>query len=171
MSAPVLVAYATKNGSTREVAEAVATTLREHGCEVEVQPAGEVRTLEKYGAVVLGTAVYMFRWRKDARRFMSRHQAALAERPVAVFALGPLNDNEKEWADVHKQFEEALAKYPWLSPVAHEVFGGKFDPARLTFPLSLMPAMKNQPASDIRDWAAIAAWAVGLAQKLQASTG
>ena len=54
MSASVLVAYATRYGSTQEVAEAVAATLRERGLEVDIQPMREVRALDQYRAVVLG---------------------------------------------------------------------------------------------------------------------
>src|SRR5439155_16364683 len=54
MSASVLVGYATRYGSTQEVAEAVAATLRERGLEVDIQPMREVRTLERYRAIVLG---------------------------------------------------------------------------------------------------------------------
>jgi len=92
MSARILVAYTTRNGSTQEVAEAVATTLREHGLEVDIQPMRQVRTLADYQAVVLGAPLYMFRWHKDALRFLSRHREALTERPVAIFALGPFHD-------------------------------------------------------------------------------
>jgi len=167
MSAVVLVAYATRHGSTQEVAEAVAATLREHGLEVELQPAREVRSLERYQAVVLGTALYMFRFHKDARRFLAHQRATLAERPVAIFALGPFNNEEKEWQGVRAQLDKELAKFPWLAPVAKQVFGGKFDPAKLRFPYNLLPALKRLPASDIRDWKAIHEWASGVAEKLQ----
>ena len=167
MSSLVLVAYATRQGSTREVAEAVAATLRERGLDIELQPAPEVRSLERYQAIVLGTALYMFRLHKDARRFLARHRAALAERPVAIFALGPINDVEKEWQGVRAQFDKELAKFPWLAPVAKEVFGGKFDPRTLRFPYNLVPALKRLPASDIRDWKAIHNWAGEIVEKLQ----
>ena len=167
MSESVLVAYATIHGSTPEVAEAVAGTLRECGLEVDVQPMREVRTLAGYSAVVLGAPLYMFRWHKDARRFLSRHREALKERPVAVFAMGPFNDDEKELRDARVQLDKELAKFPWLTPAAIEVFGGKFDPAHLRFPYNLMPALKQMPASDIRDWTAIRAWASNLAARLQ----
>ncbi len=167
MSALVLVAYATRYGSTQEVGEAVAATLRERGLEVELQPAREVRSLERYQAVVLGTALYMFRFHKDARRFLAHHRATLAGRPVAVFALGPFNNEEKEWQGVRAQLDTELAKFPWLAPVAKQVFGGKFDPAKLRFPYNLLPALKRLPASDIRDWKAIHDWASGVAEKLQ----
>ncbi len=86
MSQSVLVGYATRYGSTQEVAEAVAAALRECGFEVDVRPTREVRTLEAYGAVVLGAPLFMFRWHKDVLRFLSRHRNALKERPVAGFA-------------------------------------------------------------------------------------
>jgi menaquinone-dependent protoporphyrinogen oxidase len=162
MSSLVLVGYATRYGSTQEVAEAVAATLRECGLEVDIQPMRKVRTLAGYSAVVLGAPLYMFRWHKDALRFLSRHREALAERPVAVFALGPTHDpyDEKEWQDSRAQLDKDLAKFPWFKPVAIELFGGKFDPALLRFPLNKLAG--KEPASDLRDWTAIRAWAADL---------
>jgi menaquinone-dependent protoporphyrinogen oxidase len=51
-----------------------------------------------------------------------------------------------------------LAKFPWLTPAAIEIFGGKFDPEKLTFPHNLVPALMKMPASDVRDWTVIRAW-------------
>jgi menaquinone-dependent protoporphyrinogen oxidase len=167
MSTSVLVGYVSRYGSTREVAEALAETLRELGLEVKIQPLREVSTLEGYSAVVLGAPLFMFRWHRDAHRFLSRYRKALKERPVAVFALGPTHDpyDEKEWKDSRVQLDKALAKYPWLNPIALEIFGGKYDPAKLRFPLNLFAG--KVPASDIRDWAAIRSWAGSLPAKLQ----
>ena len=166
MSDSVLVAYASRHGSTQEVAEAVAATLREWGPEVDIQPMRKVRTLAGYSAVVLGAPLYMFRWHKDARRFLSRHREALTERPVAVFALGPFTTgDEEEWQGAREQLDKELAEFPWLTPVALEVFGGKFDPAKLRFPYNLF--MRQVPANDLRDWTAIRAWASNLNAKLQ----
>jgi menaquinone-dependent protoporphyrinogen oxidase len=167
MSASILVAYATRAGSTQEVAEAVTTTLREAGLVVDIQPLRKVDSLEGYEAVVIGAPFYMFRWHKDALGFLKRHQGALSSRPAAVFALGPYNDVEKEWNDVRAQLDKALAKFPWFAPVAVQVFGGKFDPATLRPPYSLLPGMKKLPVTDIRDWQAIAAWARELVAKFQ----
>src|SRR6266487_3621575 len=167
MSASVLVAYATRYGSTQEVAEAVASTLRESGLEVDFQPMRDVRTLDQYRAVVLGAPLYMFHWHKDALNFLARHRAALTARPVAIFALGPFHAEEKEYQEVRRQLDKELAKFPWLTPEAIAIFGGKFDPEKLTFPHNLVPALKNMPASDIRDWTAIRAWASDLAAQFQ----
>jgi menaquinone-dependent protoporphyrinogen oxidase len=167
MSTAILVGYASRYGSTQEVAEAVAATLHECGLAVDIQPMREVRTLTGYSAVVLGAPLFMFRWHKDARRFLSRHRKALMERPVAVFALGPVHDpyDEEEWQDSRAQLDKELVKFPWLTPVVLEMFGGKYDPAKLRFPINLFAG--EEPASDLRDWTAIRAWASNLAAKLE----
>ncbi len=167
MSASILVGYATRYGSTQEVAEAIAQTLREDGLAADLKPMKEVRSLEGYEGVVIGAPLYMFHWHKDAKNFLSRHRQALLERRVAVFALGPFNDVPKEWQDVRANLDKELAEFPWFKPLAVEVFGGKFDPAKLDFPYSLVPGLKKLPVSDIRDWTAIRAWANSLADRLQ----
>ena len=77
MAGKVLVGYATQYGSTKEVAEAIAETLRENGFEVDLQPLNKVRTLESYSAVVMGAPLIMFHWHRDALNFLSRHRNAL----------------------------------------------------------------------------------------------
>ena len=168
MASKVLVAYASAHGSTREVAEAVTATLRGHELTVDLQPARDVRTLEGYHAVVLGAPLYMFHLHKDALRFLSRNQKALTGLPVAVFAGGPFGDGDgNEWQEVRKQLDQELARFSWLRPVAVEVIGGKFDPSMLRFPWNLVPALRQMPASDLRDWEAIRSWASTLAAQFQ----
>ena len=166
MPTSVLVAYATKYGSTQEVAEAVAAALRESGLKVDVHPAREVRGLEGYDAVVLGAALYMYKWHKDALGFLSKHRKALAGRPVAVFALGPVHvpHDEKEWQGSRAQLDKELAKHSWLKPVAVEILGGKFDPTKLSFPWNKFAG--KEPPSDARDWTVIRAWAAGISKLL-----
>jgi menaquinone-dependent protoporphyrinogen oxidase len=162
MSSLVLVGYATQYGSTQEVAEAVAAALRENGLEVDIQPLRNVRSLAEYRAVVMGAPLLMFHWHKDALQFLARHRKDLTERPVAVFALGPTHDpyEAQEWQDSRDQLNKELARFPWFKPAALEMFGGQYDPAKLRFPLNLFAG--KEPASDLRDWAAIRAWAAAL---------
>lgn len=174
MPATALVAYATRYGSTQQVAEAVAATLREHGLAVDFTSMRNVRSLDAYSAVVLGAPLYIGHWHKDARQFLLRHHDGLARRPVAIFALGPLTNprDETEWTGCRNQLDKDLAQYPWLAPVAVELFGGKLDPAQLRFPdtlLNVMPAspFKDMAPTDLRDWEAIRAWAADLAAKLE----
>lgn len=161
----VLMTYATKYGSTREVAEAIATRLRERGVETDVRPARDVRSLDGYDAVVLGGALYFFRMIGEGRRFLARHRKALSALPVAVFGMGPIEDTEEQFTGARGHLDKALAKHESISPVAVEVFGGVLEPTRLRFP-DANPAMKGMPAVDLRDWNAIAAWADSLPEAL-----
>ena len=167
MSSSLLVAYATQYGSTREVADAMASVLRERGVLVDVKPARDVRELEQYDAVVLGAPLFMFHWHKEALRFLARHQKDLLERQVALFALGPVHHpyDEKEWLDSQAQLNKELASYPWLKPVEIKVLGGKYDPTKLAFPIKLLAG--KAPASDVRDWAEIRSWAASLTTRLE----
>ncbi|CAG0986571.1 menaquinone-dependent protoporphyrinogen oxidase [Anaerolineae bacterium] len=167
MSNSILVTFSTIYGSTQEVAEQIAATLREHGNAVDLQPIKQVRSLDQYRAVVLGAPLYMFHWHKDALNFLSRYRTALARKPVAIFALGPLNNVEKEFQEARAMLDKELAKFTWFAPVAIEMFGGRMEPAKFRFPHNLIPAMNKMPASDIRDWTAIRTWASNLSTKLE----
>ena len=167
MSNSILVTFSTIYGSTQEVAERIAATLREQGLTVDLQPIKQVRSIDQYQAIVLGAPLYMFHWHKDALNFLSKHHTVLAQKPVAIFALGPVNNVEKEFQDARAMLDKELGKYPWLHPVAIEIMGGKMDPPKFRFPHNLIPAMNKIPVSDIRDWAAIQTWASNLTTKLQ----
>jgi menaquinone-dependent protoporphyrinogen oxidase len=168
MASKILVAFATRYGSTQEVAEAITATIHEAGAEAELKLLREVRTLQDYTAVVLGAPLMMFKWHKDAFSFLSRHRQAIQKLPVAVFALGPVHDphDEEEWKNSRAQLSKELAKVPWFKPRVLEMFGGKFDPALLRFPLNKLAG--PAPASDIRDWDAIRGWAAALPTTLAA---
>jgi menaquinone-dependent protoporphyrinogen oxidase len=156
----VLVAYATKRGSTREVADAIATTLQEQGHRVDLRAAGDCSDLSEYRGVVLGGSLYMGRWHRDARDFLKRHAAALETRHVAIFAMGPQKMDDKSVRSARQQLDRALERAPDLDPLDVAIFGGVIDPAKLRFPFNRM-----QP-SDARDWDAIRAWATDLATRL-----
>ena len=167
MKDKILVAFASRYGSTREVAEEVASRLEERGYPVDMQPLREVKSLDSYNAIILGAPLFMFHWHKDALGFLSRHREALLDRRVAVFVLGPVHDphDETEWKDSRAQLDRELAKLPWFHPDVLEVFGGKYDPAKLGFPLKAFAG--KEPATDIRDWIAIRNWADGLPEALK----
>ena len=152
----ILIAYATKHGSTHEVAETIAARLAEAGAETHTLPVDRVESLEEYAAVVVGAPLYMGRWHPGARAFLRRHRDALAKRPLAVFALGPVKDEPKQWDGAEKQ----LSRLPGIEPVTVALFGGAIVPETLHFPFS------HVPAGDLRDWAAIEEWAGRLPEAL-----
>ncbi|MGE5273131.1 MAG: flavodoxin domain-containing protein [Verrucomicrobiota bacterium] len=158
MKGTILVAYASRYGSTREVAESIASALRERTLRVVLRPAVEVHHLDEYVGVVLGGGLYMGRWHRDARGFVRHFADDLGGLPVAVFALGPTDEVPEHRAGSEKQFRKAVDKLPF-EPIASAVFGGAIDPRKLHFPLNRMPSV------DIRDWDAIAAWADEVAER------
>jgi len=161
----VLVAYATKSGSTREVAERVAARLAGQGLETDVRTAREVKSLDGYDAVVFGGALYMFRLVREGRRFLSRYRKRLAQLPVAIFAMGPIEDVEKQYVDARGHLDKTLVKLHEISPVAVTIFGGVIEPTKLRFPYS-NPGTKAMPPTDLRDWAKIETWADSLPELL-----
>lgn len=165
MHTRILVTYATKTGSTEEVANSIAATLRERNLLIDLLPVTAVHTLKPYEAVVLGAALYIGRLHKDARRFISANQSALQKLPIAMFVLGPVEKVEKQWADAQRQLDTQLSKYPWLKPVALHIVGGKFDPANFGFPFNWI--LRKIPVSDSLDWDAIQAMADELATRFQ----
>jgi menaquinone-dependent protoporphyrinogen oxidase len=153
----ILVAYGTKHGSTRDVANAVAETLEELGLDVDTLPAARVNDLSPYAGVVIGGAIYMGRWHPDAAEFLERYRHALATMPVAVFGMGPRTMEEHDVEESRSQLIKALTKVPEVDPFAVAVFGGVIDPHALRFPFNRLSA------SDARDWDAIREWATEVA--------
>jgi menaquinone-dependent protoporphyrinogen oxidase len=147
-----LVAYATKHGSTEEVARSIGDLLRDAGHHVDIRDAAAVTDVDEYDGVILGGSLYMGRWHADARAFLRRHRAALEERRLAVFALGPLTLDDEQVAGSRKQLDKALT-HLGVDPQLVTVFGGVVDPEQLHFPFNRMPK------TDARDWSEITAWA------------
>jgi menaquinone-dependent protoporphyrinogen oxidase len=159
----ILIGFATRYGSTHEAAEAVAAALAERGLATRTELLRDVTDLAGCAGVVVGAPLFMGAWHKDAHAFLRKHKAALSRLPVAVFALGPTHEpyDPAEWASSQAQLDKGLGRHGWLEPVAVGLFGGRYDPAYLRFPMTKMAG--NAPASDIRDGAKVSAWAGELA--------
>jgi menaquinone-dependent protoporphyrinogen oxidase len=160
MEPKTLSAYASKHGSTHEVAEQVADVLRAGGLDVDVRAASSVEDVDAYDAVVIGGALYMGHWHRDARRLLNRLGDKLHERPVFVFGMGPIDLEQKSVEGARKQVDHALAKVPEVEPVSVAIFGGVVHPGGLHFPFNHMHE------TDARDPEAIRAWADDIAAVL-----
>lgn len=164
MESLILVAYATKYGSTAETARMLGEMLEREGMRTDVRPVAEVAELRSYSAVVVAAALYMGRLHKDARRFLTERREELTRMPVALMVAGPVEKEEKQFRSAEQQLDRQLARFPWLHPVAKKIVGGKWDPAKLGFPFNW--TLRKVPASDGRDWDALNAWAHEIAGML-----
>ncbi len=164
----VLVAYASKRGATAEIAEAVATTLRDAGLTVDCREAGDVNDVRPYDAVVLGSAVYLRRWRGDAKHFLRHHRKELEQRPLWVFSSGPTGDPARDdaaWTEPAR----TMAKVEALGAREHVVFGGRV-PDHPRGPVQRAMVEGTPPEyRDRRDWDAIRDCARGIANALRAA--
>lgn len=163
----VLVAYSSKRGSTAEIAETVAATLRREGLGVCLEPVEAVRDLDRFDAVVLGSAVYMKRWRGDAKNFLKKHRKALRQKPFWVFSSGPVGDPAKdnpEWNEPPKLAE----KVEEMGGRAHVVFGGCVPAEPKGFMERAMADGVPKEYRDRRDWDEIRGWAQQIASELVA---
>lgn len=172
----VLVAYASRHGSTAGIAERIAETLTSRGHPATAVDVEGVSDLADADAVVLGAAAYMFHWLKPAVKFAERHRDELARMPVWLFSSGPLGTDavDGQGQDVRqaarpKEFDELVAQ---LHPRGESVFFGAYDPEAKPIGMAeritrAMPAAKEAlPAGDFRDWAAVEARAGTIADEL-----
>lgn len=170
MSDKILVAYASRTGSTVGVAETIGKTLAGTGAQVDVLPMRDVKDLSPYSAVVAGSAINGNVWLPEAMQFMQTHQAALKQKPFAMFTvcmtLAMKNEKYHQVVADWVQPVRALVK-----PVSEGYFAGVLDigkiPSfgdRVKFKLSVMSGVWSE--GDHRDWEAIRAWAGSLPTQL-----
>jgi menaquinone-dependent protoporphyrinogen oxidase len=172
----ILVAYASKYGATRGIAERIADTLRPAGRDAEARPVTAVDDLAGYEAFVIGSPAYYGSWLKEAAAFVRRNRAVLAARPVWLFSSGPLGTGEQDaqGRDLREvSLPKEIAEFRAASgPRGHRVFFGALDLAKLDFTdrmIATLPvAHVHLPEGDFRDWPDIEAWAGSIARALAA---
>ena len=154
----VLITFGSTRGGTQGLAQMVADGLRQEGLIVDVLPPSQVRRLDDYDAVVVGGALYAFRWHKAARRFVKRHMAELRQRPTYFFSSGPLDDSASR-ADI-PPVKGVKALMDRTGARGHVTFGGRLSPYARGFPASAMAKKQSgdwRDPAQVRDWARIVA--------------
>ncbi len=164
----VLVAYATKSGATAGIAEAIGEELGRMGLTAEVRSVDEVPGVQGYDAVILGSAVYIGKWRREALKFGKRHAADLQHRAVWLFESGPTDTTADEGKAVPVKHAAELAEE--IGARQHVVFGGKFGPEQVgSFTRSMIAKSEKSPYGDFRNFDRIRAWARSIGAALQAA--
>ena len=165
----VLVAFASRYGATRQIAQQIGAVLSVAGHDVRVRPATAVDSLRRHEAVVLGSSVYRGHWMEQATSFAEQHRAALADRPVWLFSSGMLAGQAA--ADGPTDLDRYA---DLLGARDRQAFGGAIVVRRLDLVdqvLRLAPSRRRALRSgDLRDWVDIDHWAHRIAAELSAST-
>jgi menaquinone-dependent protoporphyrinogen oxidase len=159
-----LIAYASKYGSTKEIAEGIARVLQAQGIATTVQVAGDVRSVASYDAVVVGSAVYGGTWLPEAANFIEQFKDDLARKEVWVFSSGPATHEDPVtvlggW-HVPENLKTALAL---IRPQAVALFSGKIDASKLSAQDYLVSSSLRGTSGDYRNWSVIEGWAEEIA--------
>ena len=162
----ILVAYATKAGSTAEVAAEIGRVIEsKSGHKVDVRPVGKAKEVSGYDAVIIGSAIRVGKWLPEATKFVEKHRDALSQVPVAYFTVClTLSEDTEENRRTVAAYLDPVCEV--VQPVDVGLFAGVMDYSKLPFILRLMMKKMGSPEGDFRDWEAIRAWAADLCPAL-----
>jgi menaquinone-dependent protoporphyrinogen oxidase len=156
----ILVAYASKHGSTKGIAEHIATRLRTVGNEVDLASVDEVADLHAYDGCVIGSAVYYGSWMKEATAFVASNADWLVRHPVWLFSSGPVGTAAP--ADP----KDLVRIGETINPRGHRVFYGALDRRQLSMGERIVLSAVKAQEGDFRDWPVVDAWTDEIASAL-----
>lgn len=157
-SQKILIAYASKAGSTVEIAKIIGETIASKGMQVDVKPVNEANSIQAYNAVILGSAIRMGQWLPDILTFAENNKAELAKIPAAIFSvhLQNLGDTPAE-KENRMMYTKPIKDIVQVD--AEVFFSGKMDMSRLSIFEKVLCKMLKSVNEDLRDWNVIRSWA------------
>jgi len=158
----ILVAVGSKYGGTREIAEAIAATLRERGFETDLADACDVSSVRFYDVVIVGSAVYGGLWRRDASDLIHAHQVMLRSRAVYLFSAGITSVTKPD-----QPIDEAEQLATLVEAREHKRFNGRLDVEKLNIGEKALIKAINPPVGDFRDFEEVRAWASDIGVRLE----
>jgi menaquinone-dependent protoporphyrinogen oxidase len=159
----ILVAAASKHGSTSGIAEMIAEEFKARAIEAVAIPIEEPVDPAAFSAAVIGSAIYAGHWMSEGKRFLEHHRETLLRMPVWLFSSGPLGDSEHSAVD-QTQIDELVAL---VGAREHVVFAGKLDPADLNVIERVVVKVVGAPTGDYREWDSIRQWTDSIADSLE----
>ncbi|MDA8124866.1 MAG: flavodoxin domain-containing protein [Deltaproteobacteria bacterium] len=164
MNRKILVAYASRCGSTGGVAEAVGQILCTAETAVDVRLIKNVKDLAPYQAVIVGSAIRMGKWLPEAAEFVKKHQETLVRLPTAYFMVCMIiqEDTAPKRTEALAYLDPVRKETPGIQPAGIGIFPGAVDYSKLSFLFKTVLKAKGTPEGDFRNWPAVKAWAAGL---------
>jgi menaquinone-dependent protoporphyrinogen oxidase len=152
----ILVAYGTKRGGTRGLAEMIAQDITNAGLEADIREARRVKSLAGYDAAIIGGSAYMFRWHRDVVRLVKKHATELRSIPTWLFCSGPVGAGAENLDEYEKLApKHMLAAATDLNARGTKVFGGRLEPNARGF---IAAKMAKNSAGDWRDPQLVDKW-------------
>jgi menaquinone-dependent protoporphyrinogen oxidase len=165
----MLIGYASRFGSTRDIAIRIADAVRAHGNEVDVRSVDEIREFAPYDAVVFGSGVYDGSWTAEATNLVRRHAAVLARKPVWLFSVGSFGDRHPIVGGLIKKEPKEISEFEQaVRPRDYRVFAGVIELDHWPAWGRLLFRAFGGHAGDNRQWPDIDAWAEEIAHELRA---
>jgi menaquinone-dependent protoporphyrinogen oxidase len=167
MNNKILVAYASRHGSTAQIADRIHRHFKDAGISADIYPINSVDSLKGYTTVIIGSAVYVGQWRKDAGRFLKKNIEPLQEKDVWIFSTGPTGEGDP--SKLLKGWIMPKSLLPLANKIGAKeitVFHGYVDPEKLTGLQRFMVNKIDAPVGDFRDWKMIDNWAKKIIKSL-----
>ena len=164
MTNKILVTYASRSGSTEEIAQAIGRTLSESGSQVDVLPMEGVSDLSAYQAVVAGSPIRSSKWLPEGVQFIQRHRSELAHKRFAMFTVC-ITMAMKNAGNYRSAVQNWIAPVrAMVRPLSEALFPGRLDFNRMplnkdTLLFRISVALGILPRGDQRDWDAVRSWA------------
>lgn len=168
----ILVTYASRGGSTAEIAAFIHQSLVTRGIDADLSPMVDVEDLTSYQAVVAGSAIQFDKWLPEAMDFMQQHQDTLRQKPFAAFlvCLGMSRKSAQAQRSAEAWMQPVLSM---VTPVSAGYFAGVLNLRKVPFVYRLLfrvaITLTSWTEGDFRDWDAIQHWADDLPVNLQLS--
>lgn len=168
MEKNILVTYASKYGATKEIAHKIAEVLHQAGLQVDIAPISHVPDIALYKAIILGSAVYIGSWHKEAVQFLQTNMNTLADMAVWLFSSGPTGKGDPiELVDGLRLPAALQPVVDRIQPRDIAVFHGYIDPDKINFVEKwAIKSLVKKPFGDFRDWDAITSWSITIAKTL-----
>ncbi len=168
MEKNVLVTYASKYGATREIAQKIGEVFRQAGLQVDIFPVDDTLDIIPYKAIILGSAIYVGKWQKEAVQFLRANEKILASRPVWIFSSGPTGEGDPVTLVEGLRLPAALQPVvDRIHPLDIAVFHGHINPDKISFIEKwAIKSLVKKPFGDFREWTAITSWATSIADIL-----
>jgi menaquinone-dependent protoporphyrinogen oxidase len=169
METKILVAYASKYGATKEIAERGGDVLQICGKQVEILPVNGISDVTPYAAVILGSAIYVGKWPKEAEVFLKANEKCLAERPVWLFSSGPTGEGDSVALVDGKCVPTTLrATIDRIKPCDITVFHGNINLEKINaMEKWAVKSVVKKPFGDFRDWNSIVRWSNEIAAAMK----